>query len=387
MNRNVHDAPGEAPELPLAGVLVVALEQAVAAPLCTRKLADAGARVIKVERAEGDFARGYDASVHGGSSYFVWLNRGKESLVLDIKEPADAELLSRIIARADVFIQNLVPGAADRAGFGSATLRARHRRLITCDISGYGESGPYAGMRAYDNLVQAEVGIHAVTGYPDAPAKVGISICDIGAGMHAHAAIIEALFARERTGCGAGLQVSLFGAMADWMSVPYRHEIYGGAAPERSGLAFPTIAPYEPFQSADGDSVIVAIQNDREWRRFCEVTLERPELADDPRFRVNVARVANREALRHVIEEAFTSMGTQELIERLGRGGIAYGRMKSVKEMARHPQLRLQEVETGHGAIFLPADPVTWVGRGSIPPGRVPLPGEHTEGIRREFAD
>lgn len=373
-------------ELPLEGILVVSVEQAVAAPFATRKLADAGARVVKVERAEGDFARRYDHAVRGGSSYFVWLNRGKESVALDIKDPEDAGLLRRMVARADVFVQNLAPGAARRAGFGSEELRDRHPGLVTCDISGYGEDGPYARMKAYDNLVQSEVGLHAVTGHPDAPAKVGISLCDIGAGMHAYASIVEALLRRERTGRGAGLKVSLFSSMADWMAVPYLHAVYGGEAPRRSGLRHPSIAPYGEFPSGDGDLVLISIQNRREWRRLCDSVLERPELAEDPRFRENVDRVAHRDDLREEVGAAFRRLSTEALEARLREADIAYGRLKSVEELARHPQLKTREIETGEGTVRVPADPVEWVGRRSPPPPRVPEVGESTEALRREFA-
>lgn len=372
-------------ELPLEGVLVVSIEQAVAAPFATRKLAEAGARVIKVERAEGDFARRYDEVVLGGSAYFVWLNRGKESVALDIKDPDDAELLRRIVGRADVFVQNLGPGAAARAGFGSEELRERHPGLVTCDISGYGEDGPYARMKAYDNLIQSEVGVHAVTGHPDAPARVGISVCDIGAGMHAYASILEALFLRERTGKGAGLKVSLFSAMADWMAVPYLHTVYGGSAPERSGLRHPSIAPYGEYRSKDGDIVLISIQNQREWARLCESVLERPELADDPRFRRNVDRVAHRPALREEVGASFAELGTDLLVDRLRSADIAFGRLRSMEEFARHPQLRTREATTPEGTVELPADPVQWVGREPPPPPGVPGIGDHTEAVRREF--
>ncbi|MDP6787060.1 MAG: CoA transferase, partial [Rhodospirillales bacterium] len=252
----------------LKGLLVIAVEQAVAAPYCSSRLADAGARVIKVERPEGDFARGYDRVVHGESAYFVWLNRGKESIALDLKDAADRALLARMVGRADVFIQNLAPGAAGRLGFASDALRARHPALVTCDISGYGEEGPYAEMKAYDLLVQAESGLASVTGRPEGPGRVGVSVSDVGAGMYAQAAILEALIERGRTGSGKGIQVSLFDAMADWMTVPLLHQVYGGKAPARVGLAHPSIAPYGVYAAADGE-VVIAIQNQREWRNFC----------------------------------------------------------------------------------------------------------------------
>ena len=371
--------------LPLEGVLVVSIEQALAAPFATRRLADAGARVIKVERPEGDFARGYDEVVHGESTFFVWSNRGKESVVLDFKTPADAALLARLIARADVFVQNLVPGALERAGFGSETLRRRHPRLITCDMSGYGESGPYASMKAYDTLVQSESALVSVTGTPDAPARVGISIADIGAGMHAHAAILEALLLRARTGEGTALKISLFDAMADWMSVPYLHHAYGGKAPGRSGLAHAAIAPYGPYRTGDG-ALMLAVQNEREWARLCERVLGRPDLAQDGRFGTNSRRVAGREELRRAIEAVFTTMTSSEVADRLRDADIAFARINSVADFAAHPALRLTRVATPTGPVDLPAEAVAWWNEDDEPRS-VPALGEHTEAIRREFAD
>lgn len=369
----------------LDGTLVVSLEQAVAGPFATAKLAQAGARVVKVERASGDFARGYDQVALGESAYFVWLNQGKESMVLDIKDAEDSALLHRLIARADVFVQNLAPGAAARAGFGSEALRRMHPRLITCDISGYGDSGPYATMKAYDNLLQGETGVIASTGYPDAPAKVGISICDIGAGIHAYAAILEALLARAGSGEGCALQVSLFDCMADWMTVPYLHQVYGGAAPPRNGLHHASIAPYGPYAVGDGRRVIIAIQSEREWARFCSGVLRRPELAADPRFDTNPARVANREQLDAAIEGVFESLALEELIERLREAELAFGRLNSVEEFASHPQLRLLDVETPSGEVRLPASPVRRAGEDGSPRGRVPTLGEHTAALRQEL--
>lgn len=369
----------------LEGLLVVSLEQAVAGPFATAKLARAGARVIKVEREAGDFARGYDHVARGESAYFVWLNQGKESVVLDIKDPADARLLRRLVARADVFVQNLAPGAAARAGFGADDLRRANPRLVTCDISGYGEEGPYADMKAYDNLLQGETGLLSVTGHPDAPAKVGISVCDISAGMHAYAGILEALLARGRTGEGAALRVSLFDCMADWMAVPYLHQAYGGAAPRRSGLHHASIAPYGPYAAGDGRRIIIAVQNEREWARFCEGVLRLPDAAADERFRGNAARVEHREALDAVIDGVLSTLSLEELVERLRAADIAFGRLNSVEELAAHPQLRLSAVPTPGGEIRLPAPPVR-VGDGPPPPaGRVPALGEHTAAVRREF--
>src|SRR5580704_15298861 len=295
-------------ELPLLGLLVVSLEQAVAAPYCSSRLADAGARVIKIERAEGDFARGYDTAAKGLSSYFVWLNRGKQSLVADIKHPDDAALLHRILVRADVFIENLAPGAAARAGFGSDALRERFPRLITVDISGYGDSGEYATMKAYDLLVQAESGLAMITGHPAGPGRVGVSACDIACGMAAHAGILEALIARGSTGQGSGLKVSLFDGMADWMNVPLLFYEGTGRSPERLGLAHPSICPYGAFATADGALVLISIQNEREWADFCARFLAEPDLPQRAGFETNVIRVANRAAVDAHVGAAFARL-------------------------------------------------------------------------------
>lgn len=374
------DNPG-----PLSGVLVVALEQAVAAPYASSRLADAGARVIKIERPEGDFARGYDRAAKGEASYFVWLNRGKESLVLDIKDPADKALLERIVAKADVFIQNLAPGAAARAGFGAADLRKKHPRLIVCDISGYGDDNPYRDMRAYDMLVQAESGLAAVTGGAAEPARVGVSVCDVGAGMYAHAAILEALIARGRTGEGEAIQVSLFDAMADWMTVPLLHADYVGKAPTRVGLRHPSITPYESFPTADGGRIVIAIQNEREWRRFAERILGRPDWATSEDYGGNVRRTKNRDRLAAEIAAVFAKEPREAMAEKLRAAEIAYGFVNEVAQASRHPALRRIEVETPSGAVAMPAPPARRSG-----PARayrpVPKIGEHTDAIREEFA-
>ncbi|MGQ0677224.1 MAG: CaiB/BaiF CoA transferase family protein [Rhodospirillales bacterium] len=369
----------------LEGILAVSLEQAVAAPFCSSRMADAGARVIKIERAEGDFARGYDRFARGGSSYFLWLNRGKESLVLDIKQKDDAALLHRILARADVFIQNLLPGAAGRAGFGAADLRARHPRLVTVDISGYGDEGPYAAMTAYDRLVQAEAGLCEVTGAPAGPGRVGVSVCDIAGGLYAYNAILEALIQRGRTGAGGAIAVSLFDAMADWMTVPLLQFQYTGQAPKRMGLNHPSVAPYGLYRAGDGGGVLISIQNEREWARLRDAVMGMPELAADPRFRDNVARVANRPALDKLLNQAFARHTRDQLVAKLRAAGIAYGALNGIPELLKHPQLRRAPVATEFGEVELVAPPARFGGKGPAL-GAVPRLGEHSEKIRREFA-
>jgi len=369
---------------PLDGLLVIALEQAVAAPYCSSRLADAGARVIKIERSEGDFAREYDHVAGGESAYFTWLNRGKESICLDIKSPGDAELLQRMLENADVFIQNLAPGAAARAGFDSAALRASHPRLITVDISGYGESGPYREMKAYDLLVQCETGLASITGAPEQPGRVGVSVCDIACGMYAHAGVLEALLERQRTGLGKGLAVSLFDAMADWMTVPLLHQDYAGEAPRRVGLNHPSIAPYGAYSCEGGEQVVISIQNNREWRNFCEQVLGRPELVEDPHYRNNVDRCANRPALDRQINAVFSRISRSALVQRLLDARIAFGSVNSVADLSRHQQLRRSEVATPSGAVALVAPPViSSSGNPALRP--VPALDEQGEAIRREF--
>jgi len=371
--------------LPLEGLLVVSLEQAVAAPYCASRLADAGARVIKIERAEGDFARGYDRAAKGQSSYFVWLNRGKESVVLDIKKPEDNALLQRMVARADVFIQNLLPGAADRAGVGSETLRRKYPRLITVDISGYGDTGPYAEMKSYDLLVQAETGLCMVTGRPEGPGRVGVSVCDIAAGMYAYQAVLEALIQRGRTGEGSAIKVSLFDGMAEWMTVPLLHQDYGEGAPPRVGLKHPSVAPYGAYESKDGQLVLISIQNEREWAKFCADVLGEPSIATDKRFDSNVARVKNTPALDRIIADRFRAADADALAERLLSAQIAFGRVNTVAQFSKHPQLRRVTVATPNGEVALPAPPAQFVGD-TRTLGPVPAVGEHSEAIRREFA-
>ncbi len=369
----------------LDGILVVALEQAVAAPLATARLAEAGARVLKIERAEGDFARGYDHVVHGESAYFVWLNRGKESVVLDIKQPDDAALVERMLSRADIFIQNLAPGAAARAGFGSADLRVRYPRLITCDISGYGETGPARDMKAYDLLIQCESGLASITGSAAEPGRVGVSVADIACGMNAHAAILEALIARATTGEGRAIAVSLFDSVADWMTVPLLHYDYGGAAPKRVGLKHPSIAPYGAFSCADGRHVVIAVQNEREWVRLCEVVLADGGMARDPRFLSNASRVSNRPALDAEVARVFGGLDVETAITRLREAGVAYGAVNDVAGLSRHAQLRRVTAGTPTGTVDLPAFPAIFAGQPSALPD-VPALGSSTARVRAEFA-
>ena len=369
---------------PLAGLLVVSMEQAVAAPYCAGRLADAGARVIKIERAEGDFARGYDAAARGLSSYFVWLNRGKESVVLDIKAAADLALLRRMVARADVFIQNLAPGAAARAGFGSEGLRAQHERLITVDISGYGEGGAYADMKAYDLLVQAESGLCGITGRPEGPGRVGVSVCDIACGMNAHAAVLEALIERGITGRGKGIAVSLFDGMADWMNVPLLYFEGTGQAPARVGLAHPSICPYGAFATADGAQVLISIQNEREWAGFCAGFLGEPDLPAREGFRSNVERVANRPVVDAHIAAAFAGMTREAAAARLRAARTAFGFVNDMAAFARHPALRRVALETPGGTVEAAA-PAALFSDGPRDLGPVPALGEHTAAVRAEF--
>lgn len=369
---------------PLTGITVVSLEQALAAPLCSCRLADAGARVIKIEREEGDFARGYDSVVHGEASYFVWTNRGKESLVLNLKEAEDLNLLQRILAKADVFIQNLAPGATERLGLGSDSLRQQHPQLITCDIMGYGE-GPYEDMKAYDFLVQCESGLVAISGAPAAPGRFGVSICDIGAGLNAVTGILQALFQRERTGEATGIKVTLFDTAADWMSVPLAHFEHGGKAPQPVGLQHPSMAPYGAYQSGDGHKLVIAIQNNREWAKFCKAVLQRPHMITDERFASNNARVAHRAALDEVIDACFAGYSLEALKSLLYQTGIAYASVNTVAQLAQHPQLRRWSMPVAGEVIEFIAPPVqTAFDEGHFK--EVPRLGEHSQAIRAEFA-
>jgi itaconate CoA-transferase len=370
---------------PLDNLLVVSVEQAVAGPLCTARLADAGARVIKVERIEGDFARRYDGVVHGESAYFVWLNRGKESIVLDIKDPNDLAILRRMVGHADIFVQNLAPGAARRSGLGTDVLRALNPRLITCDISGYSEPGPYFERKAYDLIIQCETALVAINGGPTERGRVGVSVADICCGMNAHAGILQALVERERTGKGKSIAVSLFDGLADWMTVPLLQQEFTGTAPPRIGLSHSSIAPYGAYKAAEGDEFILSVQNEREWRSFCENVLERPEFTLDPRFASNERRSENRAELSALISEVFQHLSQCELVGRLERADIAFGAVNSVAGFAKHPHLRRVTVGTPGGPVELPAPPVR-DGNSLKTLGPVPALGADTDRIRREFA-
>jgi len=375
--------------LPLEGITVVSLEQAVAAPFATRQLADLGARVVKVERpGTGDFARSYDSIVEGLSSHFIWLNRSKESLALDLKKEAAREVLNRLLEKADVFVQNLAPGATGRLGFGTEILRERYPRLIECDVSGYGASGPYRDKKAYDLLVQCEAGLVSVTGTPETPSKAGIAVADIAAGMYAFSSILAALFRRERTGEGAAIEVSLFEALAEWMGFPAYYAMYGEKEPPRSGARHASIAPYGPFACSGGEAVFLGIQNEREWEKFCEVVLERPEMVSDELFESNSRRVENREVLEGEISTVFAKLSSEEAIEKLERAGIANARLRSVRDFLDHPQLRARdrwrEVGSPAGPLHALLPPAAMSG---VDPVMAPIPevGEHTDRILSEL--
>ena len=372
------------PGKPLEGLLVVSMEQAVAAPTCSAKLCDAGARVIKIERAEGDFARGYDAAANGLSTYFVWLNRGKESVCLNIKDAADKALLAALLARADVFIQNLAPGAMARAGFGSAALREKHPRLITVDISGYGEEGEYAAMKAYDLLVQAESGLASVTGRAEGPGRVGFSVCDIACGTMAHAAVLEALIERSITGTGKGVAVSLFDGMADWMNVPLLYFEGTGKSPARIGMAHPSLCPYGAFETQDGAQILISIQNEREWADFATNFLDDAGLTTRAEFASNMARVANRPLVDGHIASVFAGRSRAECVAALAAANTAYGFINGVDGLSTHPALRRVVVETERGPVALAA-PAARFSDGPRALGAVPALGAHTQAVRREF--
>ncbi|MEU5979943.1 CaiB/BaiF CoA-transferase family protein [Streptomyces sp. NPDC047315] len=373
--------------LPLEGITVVSLEQAVAAPFATRQLADLGARVIKVERpGSGDFARGYDESVLGQSSYFVWLNRSKESLTLDIKTPGGREALERLLAEADVFVQNLAPGATRRLGLGAQELADRHPSLVVCDISGYGSSGPWADRKAYDLLVQCETGLVSLTGSPAEPAKVGISIADVAAGMHAYSGILTALYERRATGRARAVDVSLFEALAEWMGSPAYYTAYSGTQPARVGAQHATIAPYGPYDAADGKTVLLAIQNEREWTSFCAVFLGDATLAADARFAKGSSRVARREELNAIVAARFAELTAAEAVALLDEAKVANARLNSVAEFWDHPVLagrdRWREVATPGGTVKALLPPASLDG---LDPRMDPVPavGEHTDAVLR----
>ncbi|MCX4718762.1 CaiB/BaiF CoA transferase family protein [Streptomyces virginiae] len=371
---------------PLAGLVVVSLEQAVAAPFATRQLADLGARVIKIERpGTGDLARGYDRTVRGMSSHFVWLNRGKESVQLDVRSPEGNRRLRALVDRADVLVQNLAPGAADRLGIGCERLARERPELITCDISGYGTTGPCRERKAYDLLVQAEAGLLAITGTPETPSKVGLSIADICAGMYAYSGILTALLERTRTGRGIRLEVSMLEALGEWMGYAEYFTRYGGTAPARTGASHATIAPYGPFPTRDGQSVILGLQNDHEWAAFCEAVLDRPHLTDDPRFRGNADRVAHRAELDAVVRETSLALSAAELVDRLDGARIAHAGQRTVQEFSSHEQLRARgrwaPFDSPVGELLGLVPPVTVGGRTPARLRPVPALGEHTDAV------
>ncbi len=374
---------------PLDGITVISLEHAIAAPFCTRQLADLGARVVKVERpGAGDFARAYDQRVDGEASHFVWVNRSKESLTLDLKQPAALTVLRELLGGADVLVQNLAPGAAARMGLDAETLQAIHPKLIVCDISGYGEDGPYRDKKAYDLLIQSEAGFLSVTGTPDEPCKSGNSIADIAAGMYAYTGILAALIQRGKTGLGSHIDVSMLESLAEWMGFPMYYAYGGAPPPPRSAAAHATIYPYGPFPAADGGTVMLGLQNEREWRLFCEKVLLKPSLAADPRFDANAKRNTNREVLRDIIHETFSSLSTEQVLARLDAAQIANARMNDMSQLWEHPQLKARDRWRSVGS---PAGPIPAL----LPPGRqsafdyrmdaVPAVGEHTDAILRSL--
>jgi itaconate CoA-transferase len=370
--------------LPLSGLLVVAVEQAVAAPQCTCRLADAGARVIKVERPEGDFARYYDHVVHGESANFVWLNRGKQSVVIDLTKQDDKALLEAMLAKADVFVQNLKPGALAKLGFATARLRKDYPKLICCSISGYGESGPYAQRKAYDLLIQAESGVSSVTGGPEAPARVGVSIVDVAAGLNAYQAILEALIARGRTGEGAEISVSMFDGMAEWMTVPLLHG-EGGTPFKRIGLAHASIAPYGVFKSRDDADILISIQNDREWRVLADKVLGDAALGTHEKFATVPQRAKHRAETDALVAKAFAQYDVEPLMQMLQAADIAFGRVNDWQLLSTHPHLRRVTVDSPSGPISMPAPTPRFAGH-EREYGPIPSLGEHTEAIRKEFA-
>jgi crotonobetainyl-CoA:carnitine CoA-transferase CaiB-like acyl-CoA transferase len=368
----------------LEGVTIVAIEQAVAAPYASSRLADAGARVIKVERASGDFARHYDTLVNSQSAYFVWLNRGKESICLNLKDENDVGLLRKIIAKADVVLQNLKPGSLKRLGLGHEALRKNRPDLITCNISGFGEAGEYAHLKAYDLIVQSEAGLCSITGSPGSPARVGVSVCDIAAGMSAHAAILQALFARQRTGKGCNIDISLFDAVADWMNGPYLQKQYGDRDTMRSGVHHTSLTPYGAYRCKDEVDIVFSVQNDREWVLFCKNILQDTSLTRDERFANNMSRLENRKALDLIVSQVFAVRPSTEIMDMLENADLAYGRLNDVSSLIKHPHLRTMPVQTENGQIAVIAPPQIYSdsveGHHSVP-----SLGEHSQEIRGEF--
>ena len=373
---------------PLDGITVVALEHVIAAPFCTRQLADLGARVIKIERpGVGDPARAYDARVKGLASHFVWTNRSKESITLDLKQEDARKIVRKLLGNADVLVQNLAPGAAERLGLDAAGLLARHRRLICCSVSGYGPDGPYAAKKAYDLLVQCEAGLLSVTGTPDVPCKAGISVADIAAGMYAYTGVLTALYERERTGRGSSFTVSLLDALGEWMTQPYLYTVYGGREPRRTGARHASISPYGPYQARGGE-VFIGLQNEREWAVLCDKVLARSDLITDERFTTNPDRVKHDDELTAIIEDVLASMTPDEVVARLDAAGIASARLRTPAEFAAHPQLaardRWREADTPGGPVRTLLPPVTVPGREATM-GAVPALGQHTEAVLAEF--
>ncbi len=363
--------------LPLEGLTVIAVEQAVAAPFCSSRLADAGAHVIKVERPEGDFARGYDAAAKGQSSYFVWLNRGKDSVVVDLATKEGRQALEELIAGADVLLQNLKPGSMDKLGFSLERLKKDHPALICCTITGYGDDGPYAQRKAYDLLIQAESGLASITGGPDGPSRVGLSIVDVATGATAHASILEALIARGRTGKGADIRISMFDVMADWLTVPLLNS-EAGNPPKRMGLAHPSIAPYGVFRSKDGRDILISIQSEREWKKLCTDVLDQPDLPNDPRFASMVERVRNRDLTDKTVGDIFATLSREELLKRLADADIAFAEVNTMADLTIHPHLRRIEVNTPKGVVTYPAPAAIFVDQPRHY-GAVPAIGDHAD--------
>ncbi len=368
----------------LDGIQVITLEQAVAAPYASGRLAQAGARVIKIEREEGDFARRYDSDVNGLSAYFVWLNHGKESVCLNIKDAEDLIILKNIISKSDIFIQNLMPGATNRLGISSKSLREKYPSLITCDISGYGQNGPYSKMKAYDLLIQAESGLANINGSSQEPGRVGVSVCDIAAGMTAFQAILQALIGRNKTGLGRGIEVSLFHSLADWMNVPYLQTVYGKRKVKRAGLHHATIAPYGVYKCKQDELILISIQNEREWSSLCSLVLEKADLIKNDNFSSNSNRVINRNMLDQIINDMFGSMLRKDLIKKLQDADIAYGQLSTIEDLNKHPQSNFISVQTSEGEISL-LSPGAVINGEEVTFGKVPFLGEHTDKIKNEY--